>query len=164
MSKDYITVDTKKFFSLVVRLGGLPDQMANATYSAVKRTLTQVRTEIGRIVPKEYQIKASDVKSAIGNPKVKKGRISEASLLVKGRTLSFAHFRFTPTKRTKRNVPVKVKIFKQTAKKRVNTVPMPFVAHTGAVSDAKTQYNVFRRTGPERLPITVLRSFPRVTD
>lgn len=157
MAKDLISFDLKSLNNLVIGLNGFEREMPNAAYSAVKRTLSHVRTSIGRLVPQEYQIKTTDVKNAVSNPNVQRGQITKASLLVKGRTLSFAHFKFTPRmSKTKRKVKVKIK--RQDGYKPVETNPLPFVASTGAASADKIQNNVFRRLGKERLPIVVLRT------
>ncbi len=157
MAKQQVEIDTKGLDILVVGLKGFEKEMPKAAFSAVKRTLSSVRTAIGKIVPTEYQIKSTDVKKAISKPKVKMGNMTSAHLVVKGSTLSFSHFRFTPkTPGTKRRV--KVKIMKKGTYKRIDTEPKPFVMHTGAMSVDKVQHNVFKRVGMQRFPITVLRS------
>lgn len=158
MAERGIFVDTRQVNRLTIELRGFERQVGVATYHALQRTIDQTITQIGRIVPRAYAIKAKEVKESFaGGIKRPTSNDLTASITSKGHTLSLAHFPFTPkTPRIKRNVAVTIK--KSGGKKIVNTNPLPFVATTGARSTDLTQFNVFRREGRARLPIKVLRT------
>lgn len=159
MSKDSIFVDTKQLNKIGIELKGFEKQMPGAVSSALNRTISHINTKVGKIVSTEYVVNQKDVKDALKRKKLaKKGELS-ASLMYVGSTLSLAHFQFTPkAPQGKKKYKVKVKIKRQEGKKVVSTDPRAFIATTGALTEEKTQYNVFRRIGDKRLPITVIRT------
>lgn len=161
VAKQDIFVDTKQLDRLTMELKGFEDKVGEAAYHALNRTLDQVITHVGRIVPKSYAIKAREVKESFGRG-IKRPTKSDltASLTSTGHTLSFAHFPYTPKKpkRGKRSVfqsAVMATIIKSKGKVLSRK---GFVATTGAKSKDKTQYNVFKRLGKERLPIAPIRT------
>lgn len=172
MSKDNIFVDTKQFERLSIEFKSLGKQMPAAAASALNRTLDYTVTCIGRLVPREYAIKTSEVKASMkgGKRKATKTDLS-ASITSKGHTLSIAHFPHSPSRPRKNAIrfgkgrkligkgyDINVTIKRSKGPQVIRTTPKPFIASTGAKSADKTQYNVFRRIGHKRLPITVLRT------
>jgi hypothetical protein len=159
MANGPIFIDTKKIDRLAIELKGFEEEVAESTYHALNRTLDHVVTKVGQIIPKTYAIKASEVKKSFkgGIKKPSKTNLS-ASLTSKGHTLSIAHFPHTPSTPQGKKGKIKVKIKKTDGSKEVKTKPKAFLASTGALSEDKIQYNVFRREGKARLPIVVLRT------
>lgn len=158
MTKDSIVIDTKQLDRLVIELKGFEKQVGEAYYHALNRTLDQVVTHVGRIVPKEYAIKASEVKKSFRNGFRRPSKTKlNASIESKGHTLSLAHFPHSPQRPKKGKYKVKATI-KRGSRKTIITNPPAFLAPTGAASEEKTQYNVFRRVGQARLPIKVIRT------
>ncbi|WP_069997756.1 phage tail protein [Cellulosilyticum sp. I15G10I2] len=165
MSKD-VFIDTKKIETLTIELKGFEKEVGEAAYHALNRTLDQVVTQVGRIVPKEYAIKAKEVKETFagGIKRPSKSNL-EASVASRGHTLSLAHFPLTPSDpklakmlEIRYGTPLKVKIKKSSGNKQIRTNPKPFLASTGAKSADKTQYNIFKRSGKSRLPIAPVRT------
>jgi hypothetical protein len=159
VAKQDIFVDTKQLERLTFELKGFEEKVGKAAYHALNRTLDQVVTQVGRIVPKSYSIKAKEVKDSFkrGIKRPSKEDLT-ASITSYGSTLSLAHFPHSPQAPSKRKYRVKVSIKKDKGRTAVNTSPLPFIASTGAKSADKTQFNVFRREGKSRLPITVVRT------
>lgn len=160
MAQEIITVDTKQLDRLTFELKGFEKEVGMAAYHALNRTIDYVITQVGRIVPKEYAIKAKEVKESFkGGIKRPTKTDLTASITSIGHTLSLAHFPHSPQAppAKRRNYKVKATI-KRGSRQTINTDPKPFVGPTGALSPDKTQYNIFRRLGPERLPITVVRT------
>lgn len=157
MAKD-ILIDTKKIETLTIELKGFEKEIGEATYHALNRTLDQVVTQVGRIIPKEYAIKAKEVKATFagGIKRPTKSNL-EASLTSTGHTLSLAHFPHTPSTPSSKKYKVRATI-KKGVRKTINSNPKPFVMSTGAKTSDKTQYNIFRREGKQRMPIKVLRT------
>ncbi|TZE81998.1 phage tail protein [Calorimonas adulescens] len=160
MPKGGIIVDTKQLDRLTIELKGFEKEVGEAAYHALNRTIDHVITQVGRIVPKEYAIKANDVKESFkGGIKRPSKNDLTASITSKGHTLSLAHFPHSPQMPPASGRKYKVKAtIKRGSRKLINTEPKPFIAPTGAKSPDKVQYNVFRRLGKERLPITVIRT------
>lgn len=152
-------IDTKQIDRLTFELKEFPEEVAIATYHALRRTMDQVVTQTGRIVTKSYSIKARDVKDSFkgGIKKPTKSDLS-ASLTSRGHTLSLVHFSHTPKVQGNKKYKVKVTIKRDKGRQTVNTNPLPFIASTGAKSSEKIQYNFFRREGSSRLPIKVIRT------
>lgn len=153
MSKGGIIVDTKQLDRLTIELKGFEKEVGEAAYHALNRTIDHVITQVGRIVPKEYAIKAKDVKESFkGGIKRPSKNDLTASVTSKGHTLSLAHFPHSPQMPPAAGRKYKVKAtIKRGGRKTINTEPKPFIAPTGAKSPDespdKVQYNVFRRTG-----------------
>ncbi|AYO30251.1 hypothetical protein [Biomaibacter acetigenes] len=151
MPNDSIIVDTKQLDILTMELKGFEKQVGEAAYHALNRTIDHVITQVGRIVPKEYAIKAGDVKETF------KGGIKRPSkndlttyAVSKGYSLTLAHFPHSPQVPPASGKKYKVKAtIKRGDRRTINTEPKPFVAPTGAKSEDedKMQYNIFRRTG-----------------
>lgn len=161
MSKDTIFINTKQIDRLYIELKGFEKEVGAATYNALNRTFDYVITQVGRIVPKEYAVKASDVKESFkGGKRMPTQNNLTAALISKGHTLSIAHFPHSPKMppAKKKKYAVKVTIKRDGGRKTINTDPKPFLMHTGAKSADKVQFNVFRRTGKKRFPITVIRT------
>ncbi|TGE36884.1 hypothetical protein E4K67_17445 [Desulfosporosinus fructosivorans] len=161
MANREIFVDTRQVNRLTIELRGFEARVGVATYHALQRTIDQTITQVGRIVPRAYAIKAKEVKESFaGGIKRPTSSNLTASITSKGHTLSLAHFPFTPRAPggSRRRGKVAVTIKKSGGKKVVNTNPLPFVATTGARSADLTQFNVFRREGRARFPITVPRT------
>lgn len=161
MAKQGIFVDTKQLDRLTLELKGFEDKVGQAAYHALNRTLDQVVTHVGRIVPKSYAIKAREVKESFKRG-IKRSTKTDltASLTSTGHTLSFAHFPYTPRKPKKKvrsvfESAVMVTILKSKGKVLSRK---GFVATTGAKSEDKTQFNVFMRLGKKRLPIAPIRT------
>ncbi len=159
MAKESMIVETKGLNRLAIELKGFEKQIPGAAASALNRTLDFINTRIGRIVAQEYAIKTSDVKKTISKNKARKGEIS-ASLISRGHTLSLSHFPFSPKQPGTSKRYVKVKIKKQGGYKTVNTDPKAFV------QTMNNSLNVFKRVGPKRKPVVVLRtlSIPQMID
>jgi len=158
--KDSIFADTKKLDRLTFELKGFEKEVATSAYLALDRTIQYTITQVGRIVPQSYAIKAQEVKDSFkgGIKKPTKSDLT-ASITSRGHTLTLAHFPHTPTKPAgKKTKYVKVQVKKDSAKRYINIYPQPFVASTGAKSADKIQFNIFRRLGKERLPIEPLRT------
>lgn len=160
MGKGAIVIDTKQLDRLTIELKGFEKEVGEAAYHALNRTIDFVITQVGRIVPKEYAIKAQEVKDSFkgGIKRPSKGDLT-ASIISSGHTLSLAHFPHSPQMPsvTKRSYKVKATI-KRGSRQTIRTEPKAFIASTGAKSADKVQYNIFRRLGEERLPITVVRT------
>lgn len=152
-------IDTKEIKSIRVKLDGLKKEIPAATASALNRTLDYTATQIGREVTKTYSIKASLVKKTLRKNRASKTKLN-AYISSTGHTLSLANFPHSPKAPWKgggakpRSVTVKIK---QGSNKQISTSPKAFIAPTGGGPDT-VQYNVFRRTGEGRLPITVIRT------
>lgn len=148
MGSNTIRIDTKQIERLTVQLKGFEKEVSIAAYHALNRTVDFTVVQVARIVPKEYSIKSSEVKESLKRKKPEKSDLT-ASVTSTGHTLSFAHFPFTPktAKRSKRSIfdtAVVVSIIKPKGKIMSKK---GFVASTGAKSEEKTQFNVFKRTG-----------------
>jgi len=156
-SRKEIHIDTTQLETLTRELKGFEKEVASAAYNALNRTIDQVITYTARIVKRNYAIKdkINDVKNTFrrGIKRPTKTDLT-ARLTSRGYTLSFAHFPFTPSRRLKKQAPVKVKI----RAGRQATSRKGFVAHTGALTADKIQYNVFKRLGRNRLPIAPIRT------
>jgi len=154
VEKGIITVDTKQIDRLTMELKGFEKEVGEATYHALKRTVDFVATQIGRIVPKSYAIKASDVKDTLKKKYPSKSNLS-AGVESKGHTLSFYHFPHSPKvpQPAGRKYKVKATIKRESGSRTVSTDPKPFIATlTGGIS------HVVKRKGQERKPIVVLRT------
>jgi hypothetical protein len=161
MAKDQVFVDTKQLNRLTIELKGFEKQIPGAVFSALNRTLDHAITQVGRIVPKAYAVKAKDVKNSFaGGIKRPTKTDLTASITSKGHTLSLANFPHNPKQPPSSGEKYKVKatIRRDKGSQTINTSPKPFVATTGAKSDDKVQYNVFRRVGSKRLPIKIIRT------
>jgi hypothetical protein len=158
MARD-VLIDTGRIETLIVELRGFEREVGEATYHALNRTMDQVITQIGRIVPKDYAIKAKEVKDSFrGGIKRPTRSNLEASLTSKGNALSLAHFPHSPSTPSSRKYKVKATIKKNGGRKIIQSTPKPFVMTTGARSAEGMQYNIFKREGAERLPVKVLRT------
>ncbi|MDF2891242.1 MAG: hypothetical protein K0R80_1609 [Clostridia bacterium] len=161
MAKDQVFVDTKQLNRLTIELKGFEKQIPGAVFSALNRTLDHAITQVGRIVPKAYAVKSKDVKNSFsGGIKRPTKTDLTASITSKGHTLSLANFPHSPKQPATSGKKYKVKatIKKGNGNQTINTNPKPFVASTGAKSDDKVQYNIFRRIGSKRLPIKIIRT------
>jgi len=157
-SRKEIHIDTSQLDTLTKELKGFEKEVAVATYHALNRTIDRVITQTTKLIRQHYAIKdkVKDIKGTFrGGIKRPTKTDLTASLTSRGYTLSFAHFPFTPKKRLKKQKPVKVQIIKT---KSPITSKRGFVAHTGAKSADKIQYNVFKRLGKERKPIAPIRT------
>ena len=156
-----IVVDTKQIDRLTIELKGFEKEVGESTYHALNRTIDQVITQVGRIVTKEYAIKTKDVKDSFnkGIKRPSKKNLN-ASLTSRGHTLSLAHFPHAPKipPQSRRKYQVKVTIKRSTGRQTLKINPKAFIASTGAIDSSKTLYNIFRREGEKRLPITVIRT------
>lgn len=141
MAKDNIFVDTKQLNKIAIELKSLEKEVPGAVASALNRTVDHINTNIARMVTQEYAIKVGDVKKTIKKNKASRGELS-ASLVSKGHTLSFAHFPYTPKKLSRKKVKVTIKRSSGKVSSKAG-----FVAPTGAESEDKIQYNVFKRLG-----------------
>lgn len=159
MAKGGIEINTKQLDRLTIELKGFEDKVGEAAFHALNRTIDYTITQIGRIVPKEYAVKANEVKATLRGRRPSNSDLS-ASIESKGHTLSLAHFPHSPQKPpvSGRKYTVKAKIKKDAGQKVLKTNPKAFVATTGARATDKTQYNVFMRIGDKRLPIKVIRT------
>jgi len=161
MAKDPVIIDTKQLDRLTIELKGFTKEIGEAACAALNRTIDHVITQVGRIVPKEYAIKAKEVKESFSRG-IKRPSASDmtASVESRGHTLSFAHFPYTPKtpKKIKRSTfenAVMVTIKKDKGKVLLRK---GFVASTGAKNPDKIQFNVFKRLGDKRLPIAPVRT------
>lgn len=158
MGKDLIQIDTRQIDLLSVELQSFPKQTQTAMYHALKRSLDQTKNEIGRIVPKEYAIKSKEVKESFnGGVNYPTKENLEASLTSTGKRLSFAHFPFTPKTAVRKGKRAVVKVTIKKSRPKVAS-KVGFTARTGAKSEDKVQFNVFRRLGQERFPISPIRT------
>jgi len=153
MAKEIIAVDTKQIDRLTLELKGFEKEIGEATYHALKRTVDFVATQVSRIVPKHYSVKATDVKETINKSYPSKKDLS-ASIQSRGHTLSFYHFPHTPKiPQPGRKYKVRAKIKREGGNKVVNTDPKPFIARLKGGID-----HVVKREGEKRKPIVVLRT------
>lgn len=158
MGKGIIQIDTRQIDLLSVELQSFPKQTQTAMYHALKRSLDQTKNEIGRIVPKEYAIKSKEVKESFnGGVNYPTKENLEASLTSTGKRLSFAHFPFTPKTAVRKGKRAVVKVTIKKSRPKVAS-KVGFTASTGAKSEDKVQFNVFRRLGKERFPISPIRT------
>ena len=158
MGKGLIQIDTRQIDLLSVELQSFPKQTQTAMYHALKRSLDQTKNEIGRIVPKEYAIKSKEVKESFnGGVNYPTKENLEASLTSTGKRLSFAHFPFTPKTAERKGKRAVVKVTIKKSRPKVAS-KVGFTASTGAKSEDKVQFNVFRRLGKERFPISPIRT------
>lgn len=158
MGKGLIQIDTRQIDLLSVELQSFPKQTQTAMYHALKRSLDQTKNEIGRIVPKEYAIKSKEVKESFnGGVNYPTKENLEASLTSTGKRLSFAHFPFTPKTAVRKGKRAVVKVTIKKSRPKVAS-KVGFTASTGAKSEDKVQFNVFRRLGKERFPISPIRT------
>ncbi len=161
MSNSLIDIDTSQIKRLTEELKGYEKEVAEATRLALNRTIDFAITTAGREVSTLYAITAKEVKNSFkGGIKKPTTTKLEASILSRGHTLSLAHFPFTPktSKRGKKSV-FQNAVFAKIKKARGSVlVKNGFVGSTGATSAEKTQYNVFKREGKARLPITPIRT------
>lgn len=158
MGKGLIQIDTRQIDLLSVELQSFPKQTQTAMYHALKRSLDQTKNEIGRIVPKEYAIKSKEVKESFnGGVNYPTKENLEASLISTGKRLSFAHFPFTPKTAVRKGRRAVVKVTIKKSRPKVAS-KVGFTASTGAKSEDKVQFNVFRRLGKERFPISPIRT------
>lgn len=154
MAKEIITVDTKQLDRLTLELKGFEKEVGEAAYHALRRTVDFVVTQVGRIVPKFYAIKATDVKNTLDKKYPTKSNLS-AGIESKGHTLSFYHFPHSPKvpQPPGRRYRVKATIKRESGSQVVSTTPKPFIATLkGGIN------HVVRREGEERKPIVVLRT------
>ena len=181
MSKGSITIDVSQLNNIAKKLKGLEKEMPGAVASSLNRTIDFVSSNIGRIVAKEYNIKASEFKPAkegsskssivsVHKMSAAKGDL-KAGIRYGGRRLTFTHFSLTPKnppptamgfgsrgKQIGKGYAVKVKIKKDGGKKGVNTNPKVFIGPTGTNNPEKVQFNAFKRMGAGRNPIEVLHT------
>lgn len=158
MGKGIIQIDTRQIDLLSVELQSFPKQTQTAMYHALKRSLDQTKNEIGRIVPKEYAIKSKEVKESFnGGVNYPTKENLEASLTSTGKRLSFAHFPFTPKTAVRKGKRAVVKVTIKKSRPKVSS-KVGFTASTGAKSEDKVQFNVFRRLGKKRFPISPIRT------
>ncbi len=160
MASETLKINTKEIDRLSRELAEFPKEVAEATRLALNRTIDHAITKAGQIVPKHYAIKSKEVKQSFSSG-IKRPTKSDLTCSVTsiGNTLSFSHFPFTP-KSPKRGgksvfqnaVVVEIKKGKKVMSRK------GFVAGTGAQSEDKTQYNVFKRLGNKRLPIAPIRT------
>lgn len=155
---DKIFVDTKQIDRLCIELKDFPIEVGEATRLALNRTMDHVVTKAGQLVSKSYAVKSSEVKESFkgGIKKPTKSNLN-ASVTSIGHTLSIAHFPHSPSSPGKKSI-IKVKIKKSEGYKAINTNPKPFIMTTGAKTEDKTQFNVFKRVGKERFPVKVIRT------
>lgn len=157
MGKEYLQIDTKQIEALTLGLEKFPKETRDAAYYALKRALDQTKTHISRIVPQTYSIKQKEVKdSFLGGVNYPTKTDLNASLVSKGKRLSFAHFPFTPKAAIRKGKRATVKVAIKKGQKVSSKVG--FTATTGAKSDDKVQFNVFKRLGKARLPIAPIRT------
>ncbi len=149
MSDFYI--DAKELRQITIELNKLPKQIPQASASALNRTLDFTATRIKKEVTAEYSIKSGDVSKTL-----KKKRASKSNLYSyiqsRGYSLSLAKFPHSPRKYTISPKTVKVKVKKEGGYKPINTQPKAFVqTMNGAI-------NIWKRKGPERMPVIMLRT------
>lgn len=156
-----LSVDTRQVDRLANELKEFPKEVGEATRLALNRTIDTVITKVGQIVPKYYAIKSTEVKQTFkgGIKRPSKSDLS-ASVTSVGHTLSFAHFPYTPKSPKRGGKSVFQNVVMVTIKKNKGKVMSTkgFVATTGASSEDKTQFNVFKRLGNKRLPIAPIRT------
>ena len=115
MAKDTIFVDTREIDRLIVELKGFDEQVAEATYQAIKRTIEHVKTQTAKIISKEYSVKTGFVKGFFkGGIKTRSGAKGNChEHLVIGRTLTLGEISplsyRPPPKRRKYKVKVTIK-------------------------------------------------------
>lgn len=161
MANDTVRIDTSQLDRLTNELKGFEKEVAEGARLALNRSIDYTITQTARFVTLNYSIKSADVKKSFDGG-IKKPSRSDltATITSKGHTLSFAHFPYTPknNKRAKKSIfssMVMVNIIKSKGKV---VSRKGFVASTGATSQDKTQFNVFKRLGKARLPIAPIRT------
>lgn len=158
MAYTTININTKQIDRLSKELKGFEKEVSKATALALNRTVDHIYTQVGRIIPKAYQIKASEVKGSLSKNKPSQNNLT-ASVESRGHVLSMAHFPFTPktAKRSKRSV-LDTAVMVAIKKGQRVLSRKGFVASTGAKSPDKVQYNVFKRTGKGHFPIETIKT------
>lgn len=147
MANKMIVVETKQVKSLCLELKGFEKEAQEATYHALKRTMSFFVAEAGRQVTAKYAVKKSEVKDSFKPYNPTKKNLS-AGFESTGYTLSMAHFPHTPSTLKTGKYKVKVAIFK--GRKQVFNgcnEAAPYVGPTGAKSPDKVQNNIFQRRG-----------------
>ncbi|HEX9061996.1 MAG TPA: phage tail protein [Clostridia bacterium] len=168
MANDTVKIDTRQLDRLTNELKGFEKEVAEAAKLALNRSIDYTITQTTRFVTRNYSIKSADIKKSFDGG-IKKTSRSDltATITSKGHTLSFAHFPYTPKnniRAKKSNIRAKKSIFSSMV--MVNIIKSKgkivsrkgFVASTGATSQDKTQFNVFKRLGKARLPIATIRT------
>lgn len=162
MAKSELYIDTSQIDRLTIELKGFEKEVGTATKRALNRAIDHIISKSGQLVSKVYSIKSGDVKKSFKRIKRPSDSDLTASVTSSSHLLSlgrFPHSPTTPIKNTRRSKrQVKVQIKKTGGKKTVETSPKPFIAGTGALSEDKIQYNIFKRVGSSRLPIQIIRT------
>lgn len=157
-----LVVNTKSVKSVGIAVGKIPKQMPQAMAQAQNRTVDHLYTQISREVRKDYSIKDKDVKSTLKKRYTNAASLN-AAVTSTGRTLTlYNHFRVSPNQpRPGTRYKVKVTI-KKGQRQTIGGAPSAFVAAMKGivVSDKgpSLNYQVVRREGNKRYPVTVLRS------
>lgn len=153
MAKDSVYINFEQINRLTIELKGFEEQVGQSFYHSLNRVVDQVVTQVGRIVPKVYAVKAADVKASFRGG-IKKPTLTDLTATITSRShrFSFAHFPHSPkipriAGQTRKDV--KVIVYKHKGK-----IPLKsgFIATTGARSPDKVQYNVFKRIGEYVIP------------
>lgn len=123
-------------------LGHIPGAAHKAVSRALNRTMDGVKTEISRQVPKEYEIKISDVKKTIRIDKATPERLM-VRLVSSGPVIGLQHFRFAPKAVRPRPVRgIRVRVLKSS---KLETVDGAFITDS--------MQGIYKRKGNDRLPI-----------
>lgn len=124
------------------QLAFLSKNAPSALASSLNRAATNVNSNVGKEVRKNYTVKSADIKATLRKTKATKSRL-RADIISSGSTLPLDKFKVSPkTENPNRRKPIKVSIKKGTPK----AVLGAFVANLNGVK-------VFQRSGKARLPI-----------
>jgi len=126
-------------------LRDIPQGMPRVMSRAINRTTTSARTEIARRISGQVKIKISDVRKGITIHKATYSRW-QATLNLFTRRIPLIKFGARQLKKG-----VSYQISKIEGRKRITEAPRPFIQ-----TMPSSHVGVFRRTGPQRLPIVQL--------
>lgn len=144
-----ITVDTSHLNRVMKGLEGLEKQAPKAFMSALNRTLDHVYSKTGRIVTKQYNVTAREIKESMTKNKATYSR-PKAWILIRSRRFTLG--RFLPGGLGSKSKTAKVKVKKSAGYKKVGGKPGAFVQQVTGNT------HIFRRLGKSRYPIEILRT------
>jgi len=150
-----IDLDIDQIKKLIDAMPEFEEDIIKAVKPSLQRAANHVRTRISQEVPKRYYVKSGDVKKTLRDAKYSNGMIW--AIESRGYRLPLVRFPHKPGsyqsyKRAKPKPNIEVKYKKPDGYKPI--LKRAFIAPASIVGSTKAQpYNIFRRTGPARLPI-----------
>lgn len=150
MVQKEFTIDTRQLDALSAELAVMPRDVLSAMRSSL---VTGVRSSLTKVASRHYAIDPGTMGKTFRVYSRRSDGPSSAGIQfeVSGRRLTLSHFRFFPKQQWAPR-PI-IEIIRDHAKRATDQVgadgkrKTPFVMRTGAKDAAKTQFNVFIRTG-----------------